>query len=208
VTNVFVSYRREDSSGWSGRLAQAMRDAFGTEQVFVDIATLEPGSDYAQVIEQRLASADVLLAVIGPRWLKAGDGAGRRLDDPQDLVRREVAGALRRRIKVIPVLVGGAAMPSGADLPEDLRELARLQAHAMSDSRWDYDQGRLIELLRKSNGARLSLTRTRRARRRLYLGAVLGVALVLGMGYLLMDDPLRTVVNGPGNRWAQRRNWV
>jgi TIR domain len=199
VTNVFVSYRREDSSGWSGRLAQAMRDAFGTEQVFVDIATLEPGSDYAQVIEQRLASADVLLAVIGPRWLKAGDGAGRRLDDPQDLVRREVAGALRRRIKVIPVLVGGAAMPSGADLPEDLRELTGLQAHEMSDSRWDYDQGRLIDLLRRSGGRRPGFMPTGRARRRLYLGgAVFGAALVLGMGYLLLDGPLRTVVDGPG----------
>jgi TIR domain len=97
VTSIFISYRRDDSSGWSGRLAEAMRNAFGAEHVFTDIR-LEPGSNYAQAIEQRLASADVLLAVIGPRWLTASDQAGRRLDDPQDLVRREVSEALRRRI--------------------------------------------------------------------------------------------------------------
>jgi hypothetical protein len=98
---------------------------------------------------------------------------------------------------VIPVLVGGAAMPPGAELPEDLRQLARLQAHEISDSRGEYDEGRLCELLRRSNGARLGFMPTGRSRHWLYLGAVLGVTLVLGTGYLLMESPLRTVIDWP-----------
>ncbi len=137
---IFISYRRDDSQAWAGRLYDALRRTFGPTRVFRDIDTLEAGVDYAEAIEQWLAKSEVVLVVIGPRWLPAADPNGRRrLDDPDDLTRLEVAAALRRGIRVVPVLVGGAAMPSGEDLPEDLRGLARRHAHEISDRRWDYD---------------------------------------------------------------------
>ncbi len=141
MAGVFVSYRREDSSGWAGRLSRALRDRFGEDQVFMDIDTLEPGIDSTEAIERYLSLSNVLLAVIGPRWLEVRDRSNRRrLDDPDDLVRREVATALTRNIPVIPVLVGGASMPSVEDLPENLRDVARRNAYECSDRRWDYDQ--------------------------------------------------------------------
>ena len=119
-------------------------------RVFRDIDTLEAGVDYAEAIEQWLAKSEVVLVVIGPRWLPATDPNGRRrLDDPDDLTRLEVAAALRRGIRVVPVLVGGAAMPSGEELPDDLRGLARRQAHEISDRRWDYDLEQLTALIRR-----------------------------------------------------------
>jgi hypothetical protein len=159
MTSAFISYRREDSSGWAGRLAAALRNSFGADQVFVDINTLEPGSDYTEAIEQRLASVDMLLAVIGPQWLSVHDKKGqRRLDDPKDLVRIEIAKALGRGIRVVPVLVGGATMPSVEDLPEDLQGLARRQAHELSDTRWEYDQEQLIKHIRRRNPTRVGFS--------------------------------------------------
>lgn len=150
MSGIFISYRREDSSGWVGSLSRALRESFGEDQVFRDIDTLEPGVDYGVAIEQRLASCDVVLVVIGPRWLTTSDKKGqRRLDDPKDLARIEAAVVLRRRIPVVPVLVGGAVMPSADDLPEELRELARRNAYELSDRRWDYDQEQLIKVLEK-----------------------------------------------------------
>lgn len=150
MSGIFISYRREDSSGWVGSLSRALRESFGEDQVFRDIDTLEPGVDYGVAIEQRLASCDVVLVVIGPRWLTTSDKKGqRRLDDPKDLARIEAAVVLRRRIPVVPVLVGGATMPSADDLPEELRELARRNAYELSDRRWDYDQEQLIKVLEK-----------------------------------------------------------
>jgi hypothetical protein len=90
--------------------------------------------------ERKLENVDVLLAVIGPRWLDATDKktGKRRLDDPNDLVRTEIATALRRGIRVVPVLVGEATLPSAEELPDDLKKLLRRNAYEQSDNRWDY----------------------------------------------------------------------
>ena len=86
--------------------------------------------------------------LIGPQWLTAaGDGGRRRIEDPSDFVHREIAGALAREVRILPVLVGGASMPSQADLPEALAPLARRNALEITDSRWDYDVGRLLTAL-------------------------------------------------------------
>jgi hypothetical protein len=154
MTDIFVSYRREDSSGWAGSLSRSLRESFGAEQVFADIITLEPGADFTEVIEQKLRSIRVLLAVIGPHWLTVTDKKGqRRLDNPDDLVRGEIATALRLGVRVVPVLVGGATLPSSEELPDDLKGLARRHACELSDTRWDYDQQRLIALLGQSRHA-------------------------------------------------------
>jgi TIR domain len=145
---ILISYRREDSAGHAGRVFDALMDRFGREQVFMDIDAIEPGVDFSEVIAREVASCDVLLAVIGRRWLSITDAKGRRrLDNPEDFHRLEIQEALQRGIRVIPVLVQGAAMPTAEDLPEPMGRLAMRNALDLSDHRWRYDMGRLISAL-------------------------------------------------------------
>lgn len=148
-SGVFISYRRDDSAGHAGRLFDRLSEHFGDRQIFMDIDHIEPGEDFVEVIEEGVGSCEVLITVIGRHWLLGADGDTRRLDDPNDFVRLEVAAALRRSIRVIPVLVQGAVMPKLQDLPDDLSLLARRQAIELSDQRWQHDIGRLINTLEK-----------------------------------------------------------
>ena len=143
---IFISYRRHgEGAGYGGRLADKLVERFGSEQVFRDVDDIESGVDFVQAIEDAVGGCEVLLAVIGPDWITQTNQKGRRrLDDPRDFVRLEVAAALERNIRVIPVLVGGAAMPGANELPEVLEPLARRQALELTDTRWDYDVGRLL----------------------------------------------------------------
>ena len=115
MSGIFISYRREDSSGWVGHLASLLRGHFSADEVFMDIHTIEPGMDFVEALTNHLRSCDVLLAVIGPHWLTTNDPCGRqRLKGPTDYIRLEITTALERNIRVIPVLVGGAPMPTVA----------------------------------------------------------------------------------------------
>ena len=121
MSRIFISYRREDSAGWTGRLADRLKERFGPNSIFVDIDTIEPGADFTEALRKAVGSCDVLLAVIGPRWSMVTDKTGKpRLHDSSDWIRVEIAAALTRKIRVIPVLVGGATMPSTEFLPDDL----------------------------------------------------------------------------------------
>jgi TIR domain len=112
---VFISYRRQESSGLAGRLYDRLAARFGDDRVFMDVDTIALGVDFAEVISQVVSSCEVLLAVIGPRWLTVTDEDGRRrLDDPDDLVRLEIAAALKRDIRVIPVLSRGHRFPAAS----------------------------------------------------------------------------------------------
>jgi hypothetical protein len=108
---IFISYRREDTSAWAGRLFDRLVTRFGENQVFMDVDGVGIGKDFVEKIERRVGECDVLIAVIGAHWLTSTDSQGWRLDNPEDFVRMEVATALRRNIRVIPVLVEGALMP-------------------------------------------------------------------------------------------------
>lgn len=148
--NIFISYRREDSAGHSGRLFDKLRERFGKDRVFMDVSGIEPGVDFVEAIEKAVGSCDAFIVVIGKQWLSATDANGRRrLDNPEDFIRLELATALRRSIRVIPVLVQGATAPGSRNLPDDLKKLSRLQAHEISDNRWDFDVGTLIETLER-----------------------------------------------------------
>lgn len=143
-SGIFVSYRRDDSSGHAGRLFDRMVDHFGRDRVFMDIDTIEPGEDFVTVIENAVGSCEILLAVIGRNWLS---GTGRNtghLRDPNDFVRLEIATALKRDIRVIPILVQRASMPKPEELPEDLVKLSRRNAVELSDLRWQNDVHDLI----------------------------------------------------------------
>jgi hypothetical protein len=151
MPGVFISYRREDSSAWAGRLFDILSAHFGRKNTFMDLDGIEGGDDFVTVIEEKLKISDVLVAVIGPHWLSvaAADGT-RRLDNPKDFVRLEIGKALERGIRVIPVLVGGAAMPRAEDLSGDLRELSERQAVEVRDAHFHQDAEQLIEVLHRT----------------------------------------------------------
>jgi hypothetical protein len=124
---IFISYRRADAS-WPARwLTDRLVDQFGPGVVFQDVDAIQPGVDFAAEIEDAVGACSVLLAVIGPRWLGAERVGERRIDDPQDWVRLEIETALKRGIRVIPVLVDEAGLPSAHELPPGLQSLARKQ---------------------------------------------------------------------------------
>ncbi|WP_296704166.1 toll/interleukin-1 receptor domain-containing protein [Algoriphagus sp.] len=147
---IFVSYRRQDASGEAGRLVDHLREIYGEESVFLDVETLEAGLDFVQAIDKALNSCKVLIAMIGPHWINVKDAEGNsRLFHDGDFIRIEIAAALKRNIRVIPVLVNGAVMPSPEQLPEDLQALTRRHAQELSSSRWKYDCDQLVSVLDK-----------------------------------------------------------
>jgi len=146
MSNIFISYRREDSIAYAGRLFDRLADRFGEERIFMDIDTMKVGLDFVEQIENAVQSCDVLIAVIGKNWVTIQDGEGnRRLDNPEDFVRVEIQAALERNIPVVPLLVGGAGMPKAKDLPPTIAKLSRRHAMKMSDERFRADVTRLIE---------------------------------------------------------------
>lgn len=146
MAGVFISYRRSDASGYAGRLFDCLDGHFGNSVVFMDVDSIEEGSDYVEVIRSRLASCHVMIVLIGTDWLTVEGEEGKpRLDDPQDFVRLEIEAALERGIPIIPALVGGASAPAESDLPPSLQALARRQAVTIHDERFRYDASRLIK---------------------------------------------------------------
>lgn len=154
MARLFISYRRKDSSGYAQTLHEDLLQAFPGMEVFRDLESIAAGEDFVDAIERELDRCNVVLVLVGPHWLSMTDAQGkRRLDNPNDPVRMEIARALTRRgVRVIPVLVGGAVMPDAAELPEDLSALGRRNAHEMTDKRWQYDFGELCGVLEKLPG--------------------------------------------------------
>ncbi|MFV0662972.1 MAG: TIR domain-containing protein [Denitromonas sp.] len=150
VDGIFISYRRDDSAGYAGRLYDRLAAHFGADRVFMDVEGIEPGTDFVDAIEGAVASCRVLIVLIGDEWLSATDARGRRrLDDPHDFIRLETRAALARDIRVVPVLLDRAPMPTADDLPEDLQALVRRQAVELNHKQWDATSGELIRTLEK-----------------------------------------------------------
>lgn len=151
MAGVFISYRREDTSGEANHLASDLGEALGRDSVFIDIDAIAPGVDFEQRIDATLGSCEVVLVLIGNRWLAATDADGnRRLDAEGDFVRSEIAKALSRPdVDVVPVLVDNARMPSAAELPEDIAPLAKINALELSNRRWRYDVEQIVRFARR-----------------------------------------------------------
>src|SRR6266542_1710962 len=178
---IFISYRRDDAAGWAGRLATDLAAGFRGANIFMDIDAIPPGVNFDEYIAQAVGSCDILIALIGPRWLTVTDKAGkRRLDDADDFTRMEIVTALKRNVRVIPALVGGAQVPSAAELPDDLKPLARRQAFQLADHRWSDDCKKLIAALRP-----IIQTQNRTAYK-----VALGVAFVLLLGIVVYGAKL------------------
>lgn len=147
ANRIFISYRRDDAAGYAGRLEEALEKRLGHRSVFRDMLDIPPGEDFVGAIRTRLASAQSVLVLIGPRWAGGETPGQRRIDDADDFVRLEVALALESGARVVPVLLPGAKMPVEADLPVPLKPLARRHAMSLSDAHWDADIGRLADTI-------------------------------------------------------------
>jgi len=149
MKGIFISYRRQDTAGYAGRLYDRLAHHFGADRVFMDVEGIEPGLDFVDAIERAVGSCEVLIVIIGPGWLATDSAGKRRLDDPKDFVRIETGAALGRHIRVVPVLVDKAVMPLAEELPADLAPLVRRQAIELSNKYWDATTGELIRTLER-----------------------------------------------------------
>jgi hypothetical protein len=147
---VFLSYRRDDAGPYARSLQLQLSQRIPDVPIFMDLDSIEPGLDFAEVIEEAVNSSAVLVALIGRQWATVTDeDGGRRLDSPDDYVRFELKTALEHRLRVIPVLVDGARPLRQQQLPSELSKLARLNALELSYGRYDYDAGRLLDLIER-----------------------------------------------------------
>ncbi len=154
---VFLSYRREDSAAAAGRLSDRLVAELGDRNVFMDVDGVALGADFVKRLIEEVTCCDFLLAVIGPKWLEAADEAGdRRLDDPNDFVRVEIAAALQRDIPVIPILLDGTKIPRADRLPEDLKHLSRRNGLDVRQASFHSDVGRLIRELKETAPAAIN----------------------------------------------------
>src|SRR5215831_14998146 len=145
AAKVFLSYRREDSAAYAGRVQDRLAQEFGRDLLFMDVDTIPLGVNFATVLQNEVAKCEVLLAVIGANWLDMRDDAGsRRLDDPHDFVRIEIRAALQRNIPVIPILLDGAKVPKANQLPEDLKELSMRNGLDVRHSSFHSDLDKLV----------------------------------------------------------------
>jgi len=152
MPTIVISYRRADAAGTAGRMFDRLRAHFGDGSVFMDIDSIPAGTNFRQHIRGILTSSDIVLAVIGPRWM--GDGGRKRLGEDGDLVCFEVETALEGGIPLIPVLVDHASMPDTGDLPDSLREIADLNAAEVSPGRdFHVHMDRLIRSIEKELAA-------------------------------------------------------
>jgi hypothetical protein len=150
MAGICISYRREDSAAYAGRLYDRLSAHFGADQVFMEVDDIPPGADFAAQIEARVSACDAMVVVIGKNWLTARDAEGQlRLSDPNDFVALEVSSILKRKALVIPVLVGGAQMPKAEDLRGDLKGLARRNALTVGDQDFRSDADNLIRTIEK-----------------------------------------------------------
>ena len=146
---IFICYRRQETAWPALRLYDVLVQHFPAERVLKDIRSIEPGDDIVERITAEVAFCDVLLALIGPQWLTMTDNHGqRRLDNPDDFVRLEIETALKRKIRLIPILVDDARMPRADELPPTLAPLVR--RNAVEINPLTFDTTRLMATVRKT----------------------------------------------------------
>jgi hypothetical protein len=128
VSGIFINYRGDDSDTAAALIDHHLTARFGSDLVFLDSRSIPTGSDFAEELLRQVRTSSVLLVVIGPHWLTLTDDAGqRRIDDPQDWLRREIAEAFAHGLRVVPVVMDGAMLPTETELPHDIAGLSRRQ---------------------------------------------------------------------------------
>jgi formylglycine-generating enzyme required for sulfatase activity len=148
VSGIFISYRRGDSEGQARALSTELANYVDAGSIFMDVDSIALGRDFRESLHESLEACDAVLALIGPGWLDSVDAAGqRRLEEPDDFVRQEIAAALKRNIPVTPVLLQGAPMPPVERLPNDIKNLAYRNGFELSHTRWHSDVRELAQRL-------------------------------------------------------------
>jgi hypothetical protein len=148
---IFINYRRDDAISTAGRLHDRLAQAFGPNNLFMDVDHIPAGVDFVEYLHSQVAACDVFLAIIGPNWLTAKDDDGRRrFDNPDDYVKIEIAAALVRNIRVIPVLVDGARPPNADKLPDSVKPLARRNAVEVRNTNFGRDAEALADKIREA----------------------------------------------------------
>lgn len=156
---IFINYRRDDSIAAAGRIYDSLKASFGGENLFLDVDNIPASADFAEHIEGKLAECDLVLALIGRSWLEARERGWwpwrnrRRIDNPADWVRVEIALAIKRGIPIIPVLIDGTPMPRDADLPANLRPLTRRNAVELRNVQFATDVQRLEAKIKEALAA-------------------------------------------------------
>ena len=147
---IFISYRRDDAAGYARAVYDGLARHFGADRVFMDVDDIDTGLPFADVIARAVGESKVLLVLIGTRWLGEREGEIRRIDAPGDFVAGEVALALAKSMRVIPVLLDGTAMPTEAQLPDRLKPLAARNALELGNTRFAADVDHLVATLREA----------------------------------------------------------
>lgn len=151
LPKAFISYRRSDSQAATGRLYDRLNAAY-PGMFFRDVSGIGVGVDFTREIDRAVSSSLVLIAVIGPEWATASADGKRRLDEADDFVRLEIASALKRNIRIIPVLVDGASMPEEDELPAALQPLRKWNAIQLVEEYYEEGLQRLIDSLKPQLG--------------------------------------------------------
>ena len=186
---IFISYRRDDAAGYARALYDALSRPFGAERVFIDVDDIAAGQAFDEVIRQAVGESKVLLVLVGKRWRGEREGQPPRIDDSDDPVRLEVASALARGMRVIPLLLDGATMPTEQQLPAELRPLARRNALEIGNTRFAADVERLVGALREALGEPAPAPAAPAGRRRVLLGAGLAAAALIGLATVVLLRP-------------------
>ena len=152
MAGVFVNYRAKDTPHAAAWIANVLVDNFTSDLVFRDTDSMAAGEHYPSEIRAALRDADVLVAVVGPKWMQEDPTTGEpRILNERDWVRTEIAYALEHGIPVVPVLLldapDNARLPRHDELPEDIQEFASLQVARLSQRRWAQDTKQLVERL-------------------------------------------------------------
>jgi hypothetical protein len=153
MSKVFISYRREDAAGYAQAIYTQLERQLPRDHIFMDVDTIDGGVDFVTRIEQAISESHVVIALIGKRWMGRRDNTPPRIYDPQDFVRLEIEAALSRDIRVIPVLVDGANMPSIDELPPSLQPILRRHALELSNTRFRFDLERVSQTVQKALGS-------------------------------------------------------
>lgn len=149
MTRIFINYRRKDSEGYVGRIADHLSNHFDANDIFMDVDSIPAGENFVKVIEKGVRECEVFIAVIGTEWLDIKDENGkRRLTQAGDHVRLEIVTALAENKKIIPILLQGAKMPTKAQLPKALRPLTNLNAIYITHNRFKEDVMHLVEAIK------------------------------------------------------------
>ena len=151
MTDVFISYRTADEPMTAVLIKQALSARFGARRIFLDNMSIDLGADFPPILWAALRECRAVVAIIGSRWFAPGANGSRRVDDPEDFVRRELVEALKLGTRVIPVLVGDVRL-SAVDLPAPLAALADRQYLQIRTRAVEHDVNRLVDELARLIG--------------------------------------------------------